>query len=203
LLDSAKSSARPTNKSDGSWRGWASSARSRGSSTGTNANSPKKLWSWTDRAREYGERAADLAHRVDADRHERSAWFGAHGRELIELSAATLELNDRDDQARERRINEIRRDPPAWVTERLGPRPHDHAAREQWDRAAAHLDDYRTAFGQLPGDELPGRADYRQRHAWEDVHKAATKALEMRPERPLAGRPSPEHHHDIGLGIGL
>ena len=83
----------------------------------------------------------------------------------------------------------------------MGPRPNDPPAREQWDRAAAYLDDYRRAFGQPPGDELPGRADYRQRHAWEDVHKAATKALEMHPERPLVERPGPQLDHDIGLGL--
>ena len=44
----------------------------------------------------------------------------------------------------------IRRDPPDWVTDRLGPRPDDPTARAQWDRAAAHLDDYREAFGHLP-----------------------------------------------------
>jgi hypothetical protein len=77
------------------------------------------------------------------------------------------------------------------------------ATRKQWDRAAAHLDDYRHAFGNPPGDEPPSRGDYRQRHAWEDVHKDAAKALEMHPERPLAERPPPEHQRDIGLGIDL
>jgi conjugative relaxase-like TrwC/TraI family protein len=160
------------------------------------------LVSWSERAQEYDEQVADLAHRVDVDRHERAAWFEEHGDEFIELAAGKVELRDRDDNSRARRIDDIRRDPPAWVTERVGPRPDDPTAREQWDRAAAHLDDYRNAFGQLPGDELPGRADYRQRHAWEDVHKAAAKALEMHPEPPLIERPPPEHHHDIGLGSG-
>jgi conjugative relaxase-like TrwC/TraI family protein len=161
------------------------------------------LASWTERAREYDEQVAELAPYVDADRQERAAWFHEHGSEFIELAAAKLELRDRDDKSRGRRIDDIRHDPPAWVTERVGPRPDDRTARERWDRAAAHLDDYRHAFGQLPGDELPGRGDYRQRHAWEQVHKDAAKALEMHPERPFVERPPPQLSHDIGVSIDL
>jgi conjugative relaxase-like TrwC/TraI family protein len=159
------------------------------------------LASWTERAQDYDEQVAELAARVDVDLNERAAWFDAHGSEFIELAAAKVELRDRDDGSRGRRIDDIRRDPPAWVTERVGPRPDDPTAREQWDRAAAHLDDYRHAFGQPPSQELPDRGDYRQRHAWEDVHKDAAKALEMHPERPLVERPPPELTHDIGLSI--
>jgi len=160
------------------------------------------LASCTEGAHDYDEQVAKLAPRVDADRHERTAWFHEHGSELIDLAAAKVELRDRDDQSRGRRIDAIRSDPPAWVTERVGPRPDDPIAREQWDRAAAHLDDYRHAFRQLPGDELPGRGgDYRQRHAWEQVHKDAAKALELHPERPLVERPAPQLGHDIGLGL--
>ena len=160
------------------------------------------LASWAERAAEHDARVADLAHQVDADRHERAAWFGDHDHELIELSAAKLELHDRDDQARERRINDIRRDPPAWVSERLGTRPDNPIAREHWDRAAAHLDDYRHAFGGPPGDERPDRSDYRQRDAWTEVHKAAAKALEIHPERSIVERPPPQLDRSIGLGIG-
>lgn len=160
------------------------------------------LASWTERARALDERVSGLAHRVDVDRHERAAWFDRHGDELVEVCAAKLELRDRDGKARERRVDEIRRDLPGWVTERLGSRPDDPAAREQWDRAAAHLDDYRHAFGQPPGDEPPGRGDYRERRAWEQVHQAAAKALEVHPERPVVQRPPPQLHRDIGLDIG-
>jgi hypothetical protein len=159
------------------------------------------LANWTERAQESDEQVAELARRVDADRQERAAWFDEHGEEFIEFSAAKVELHTRDRQARERRINDIRRDPPTWVTERVGPRPDDPAAREPWDRAAAHLDDYRHAFGLPPDNEQPSRSDYRQRHAWEDVHKAATEALKMHPERPLVERPAPQLDHDIGLGL--
>jgi hypothetical protein len=114
-----------------------------------------------------------------------------------------VELHDHDRQARERRINDIRRDPPAWVTQRVGPRPDAPAAREQWDRAAASLDDYRHAFGHPPDDKPPDRGDYRERDAWKEVHKAAAKALEIHPERPVVERPPPQLSHDIGLGIGL
>ena len=160
------------------------------------------LASWTERARTLDERVSDLAHRVDVDRHERAAWFDEYGDELVELCASKVDLYDRDGKARDRRIDDIRRDPPEWVTERLGPRPEERTARERWDRAAAHLDDYRHAFGQPPGEEPPGRGDYRQRHAWEQVHDAATKALEMHPERPVVERPPPQLHRDIGLDIG-
>jgi hypothetical protein len=163
----------------------------------------RALASWNQRAHEYDEQVAELATRVDADRSERAAWFDERGSEFVELAAARVELRDRDDTSRERRIDAIRRDPPGWVTERVGPRPDDPIAREQWDRAAAHLDDYRHAFAQPPRDELPDRADYRQRDAWEDVHKAAAKALEMHPERPLVERPPPQLSHDLGLSIDL
>jgi conjugative relaxase-like TrwC/TraI family protein len=158
---------------------------------------------WTERAQESDEQVSELAQRVDDDREERAAWFDEHGGEFIEFSAAKVALHDRDRQARERRINDIRRDPPTWVTERVGPRPDDPAAREQWDRASAHLDDYRHAFGHPLDNEPPSRSDYRHRHAWEDVHKAAAKALEMHPERPRVERPPPQLDHDIGLDIGM
>jgi hypothetical protein len=144
------------------------------------------LASWADRAQEYDEQVAEFAHRVDADRHQRAAWFQEHRIEFIELSAAKVELHDRDRQARERRINDIRRDPPASVTERVGPRPDEPAAREQWDRAAASLDDYRHAFGHPPGDKPPDRGDYRERDAWKEVHNAAAKAPRNPPR--AAGR---------------
>jgi conjugative relaxase-like TrwC/TraI family protein len=161
------------------------------------------LASWTERAQESDEQVAELARRVDKDRQERAGWFDEHGGEFIEFSAARVELHARDRQAREGRINDIRRDPPAWVTERVGPRPDDSAAREQWDRAAAYLADYRHAFGHPPDSEPPSHGDYRQRHAWEDLHKAAAKALERHPERQLVERPPPQLSHDIGLDIGM
>src|SRR5262249_25006601 len=153
-------------------------------------------------AQDYDEQVADLAPRVDADRHDRAAWFDEHGGEFIDLAAAKMELRDRDDKSRRRRIDDIRRDPPAWVTERVGPRPDDPTAPEPWPRAAAHLEGYRHAFGQPPGDELPDRANYLQRDAWKDVHKDAANALEMHPERPLVERPPPQLSHDLGLDIG-
>ena len=159
--------------------------------------------SWTERAQDYDEQVAELAPRVDADRNERAAWFDEHGGDFIELAAAKVELRNRDDMSRGLRVDDIRRDPPAWVTERMGRRPDDPTAREQWDRAAAHLDDYRHAFGQPPGDGLPDRGDYRARHAWEEVHRDAAKALELHPERPLVERPPPQLFHDIGLSIDL
>jgi hypothetical protein len=156
------------------------------------------LATWTERAQEYDDQVAHLAHQVDADRHVRAAWFQERGLEFIELSAAKVELHARDRQARARRVNVIRRDPPAWVTERVGPRPDDTTAREQWDRAAAYLDDFRHAFGNPPGDEPPRGSDYRERDAWKEVHKATAKALEMHPERPIVERPPPQLSHDIG-----
>jgi conjugative relaxase-like TrwC/TraI family protein len=160
------------------------------------------LASWAERAQDYDEEVAALTHQVDADRHVRAAWFQERGGEFIELSAAKVELDHRERQSRERRVNDIRRDPPAWVIERVGSRPHDPTAREQWDRAAAYLDDFRHAFGNPPGDEPPRCSDYRERDAWKEVHKATAKALEMHPERPLVERPPPQLDHDIGLGIG-
>ena len=159
------------------------------------------LSNWSERAGALDERVEDLERQVDADRHARAAWLDEHGGELIKLCAAKVELHDRDDKARDRRIDNLRGDPPEWVTERLGQRPDDSAAREQWDRAAAHLDDYREAFGQPPGDARP-RGDYRERRAWEQVHGAASRALEVHPERPVVQRRPPQLHRDIGLDIG-
>jgi hypothetical protein len=165
--------------------------------------SEEALASWSQRAQEYDEQVAELGHRVDVDRHERAAWFEERGGEFAELSAAKVELHDRDRHARERRVDDLRHDPPAWVIQRLGPRPDAPAAREQWDRAAASLDDYRHAFGHPPGDKPPDRGDYRERDAWKEVHEAAAKALEIHPERPVVERPPPALSHDIGLEIGL
>jgi AAA domain len=161
------------------------------------------LATWADRAEELDEQVRLLEHHVDVDRHERAAWFDEHGGELVQLAAANLEMHDRELKARERRIDDIRRDPPEWVTDRLGPRPDEPVAREHWDRAAAHLDDYRQAFGHPPNNERSGRGDYRERDAWKQVHEATTKALEVHPERPLVPHPPPQLQRDIGLGLDL
>ena len=163
----------------------------------------RALANWTNRAEILNEQAWGLEREVDVDHQERGQWFDGYGDELIEFAAAKLELHRRDEHARERRINDIRRDPPDWATERLGPRPDDPIARPQWDRAAAHLDDYREAFGHLPPEQPPELRDYRQRHAWEQAHSAATKALELHPERPTVQRPPPQIHRDMGLDLGL
>jgi hypothetical protein len=139
---------------------------------------------------------------VYIDRHERHDWFDRHGDELAQLAAARLELHDRGAQDREERINDIRRDPPDWVTDRIGPRPDEPAAREHWDRAAAHLDDYREAFGHPPTSERPPRGDHRDRHAWEDVHRSAAKAIVLHPDQPTIQLP-PQLDRDLGLDLGL
>ena len=162
----------------------------------------RALANWTNRAEILNEQAWGLEREVDVDHQEREQWFDGYGDELIEFAAAKLELHRRDEHARERRINDIRRDPPDWVTERLGRRPDDPIARPQWDRAAAHLDDYREAFGNLPTEQPPELRDYRQRHAWEQAHSAAAKALELHPERPTVQRPPPQIHRDMGLDLG-
>jgi len=162
----------------------------------------RALADWANCAETLDQEAWGLEREVYVDRHAREQWFDRHGDELIELAAAKLELHHRDGHARERRINDIRRDPPDWATERLGPRPDDPTARPHWDRAAAHLDDYREAFGNLPAERAPELRDYRQRHAWELVHDAAAKALERHPEGPTIQRPPPQIHRDIGLDLG-
>jgi hypothetical protein len=139
----------------------------------------------TDRSHQAGR----LERLVEVDHRERGHWFDRHGDELIEFAAAKLELHHRDDQARERRINNIRRDQPDWITNRLGRRPDVPTARTHWDRAAAHLDDYRQVFGTLPAEQAPALRDYRQRHAWEQVHSSAAKALDSTPN----GRQSSAH----------
>jgi conjugative relaxase-like TrwC/TraI family protein len=154
------------------------------------------------RAQILDDKINDLQRQVDVDRHQRTAWFDEHGDELVELAAAGVEAHDRDDKDRGRRIDAIRCDPPEWVTDRLRSRPDEPTAREHWDRAAAHLDDFRHAFGHLPDDGQPSRSDYRQRHAWEEVHDAATKALDVHPERTVVQRPPPQIHRDIGLDLG-
>jgi hypothetical protein len=162
----------------------------------------RALATWTSRVHILDDETWRLEREVLVDRGEREHWFDHHGDELIEFAAAKLELHHRDEQARERRINAIRRDPPDWVTDRLGRRPDDPTARTHWDHAAAHLDDYRHAFGTLPGERPPELRDYRQRDAWKQAHSTATKALELHPERPTVQRPPPEIHRDIGLDLG-
>jgi hypothetical protein len=162
----------------------------------------RALADWTNRAETLEGEARRLEREVDVDHRQREHWFDRHGDELIEFAAAKLELHRRDEQARERRINNIRRDQPDWITDRLGRRPDDPTARTHWDRAAAHLDDYREAFGTLPADQPPELRDYRQRHAWKQAHRTAAKALELHPERPTVQRPPPQLHRDIGLDLG-
>ena len=58
------------------------------------------------------------------------------------------------------------------------------------------------AFGNPPTEQPPELCDYRQRHAWEQAHTAAAKALELHPERPTVQRPPPQLHRDIGLDLG-
>jgi len=163
----------------------------------------RALTDWADRAASLDEQVQRLEREVDVERHQRAAWFDEHGDELVELAAAKLELHQRETTARARRVDGIRHDPPTWVTDRLGPRPDEPIARAGWDRAAAHLDDYRHTFGHVPTDQRPDRGDYRERDAWKQVHEATTKALEVHSERPLVQHPPPQIQRDIGLGLDL
>ena len=61
---------------------------------------------------------------------------------------------------------------------------------------------YRQAFGTLPAEQASELRDYRQRHAWEQAHSSAAKALELHPERPTVQRPPPQTHRDLGLDLG-
>jgi hypothetical protein len=148
--------ARRRSGSPNSERNSISSCRSRAYSLGTSvAFTERCLANWTESAERLDQELWGLERQVYIDRHERHDWFDRHGDELAQLAAARLELHDRGAQDREERINDIRRDPPDWVTDRIGPRPDEPAAREHWDRAAAHLDDYREAFGHPPTSERP------------------------------------------------
>ena len=186
-----------------SWHGCTGSARSRGSSAGTSASSPNKRWP-----------AGPNAPRTTTSRSQ-SSLRASTPTATSAQPGSTSTATSSSSSLRQRSSCATATTSPAGAasTTSAATRPLGHPAsgsatrrshaREQWDRAAAHLDDYRHAFGQLPGDELPDRGDYRARHAWEEVHRDAAKALEMHPERPLVERPPPQLFHDIGLSIDL
>ncbi len=68
-------------------------------------------------------------------------------------------------------------DPPAYLAERLGPRPSYGASAKLWDQAAGRIDQHRRAFD-VDGQSLLGRQPHWDDHAHAKSHQAAMKAIE-------------------------
>ncbi|HSH58839.1 MAG TPA: AAA family ATPase, partial [Acidimicrobiales bacterium] len=89
-------------------------------------------------------------------------------------------------------------DPPAYLAERLGPRPPFGATANLWDQAAGHIDQHRTAFD-VDCQSLLGHQPHRDDHACARSHQAAMKAIE-RLDRAL-GREMGIEPPSRGLGL--
>ncbi len=76
-------------------------------------------------------------------------------------------------------------DPPAYLAERLGPRPSYGPSAKLWDQAAGHIDQHRTAFD-VDGQSLLGRQPHWDDHAYARSHQAAMKAIERWIARSVA-----------------
>ena len=102
---------------------------------------------WQIRLDDVDGRRAELVDRVgDPD-----AWLDAHRAGLARLAAAETELARRERVTRGEALRWVTVQPPAYVTNELGPRPAEPTRQAAWDRAARTIESYR----QRPGVSIP------------------------------------------------
>jgi len=106
------------------------------------------LETWQARLEDLDNRRAEL---VDDRAGDPDAWLDAQRGGLARLAAAETELARRQRVTRGEALRWVTIEPPAYVTNHLGPRPEDPTRRAAWDRAARTIETYR----QRPGISFP------------------------------------------------
>ncbi len=148
--------------------------------------------------RDRGE-LADLEASAVADRQRLDVAeeaVGRRGKVMEERLSIACRL-EFDVKARAAVLGE---DPPAYLAERLGPRPPFGASAKLWDQAAGRIEQHRAAFD-INGQSLLGPQPRWRDHAHATSHQAATKAIEAL-DRAL-GREMGIEPPSRGLGMSV
>jgi conjugative relaxase-like TrwC/TraI family protein len=108
------------------------------------AGQERAVATWQHRVDELqGERADVVARHGDPDR-----WLADHHGEAVRLAAVERELARRHAIHRAEGLRMVVVDPPAYVTDELGPRPVDDLRGQRaWDRGARTIESYRQRHG--------------------------------------------------------
>jgi hypothetical protein len=145
---------------------------------------------WQARLEDLDARRAELVDRAgDPD-----AWLDAHRAGLARLAAAETELARRQGVTRSEALRWVTIEPPAYVTNHLGPRPEDPTRRAAWDRAARTIETYRQRLGvSIPADRA-GLGDVppvdRDRRAFFAADRRLRADMELLRGAPAVERPS-------------
>jgi len=121
----------------------------------------------------YGE-LADSASGADTAGHE---WLERHRAELAQATVVERELAARRQGLYEQALAQAAHDPASETAELLGPRPGSLLEAERWDAAAASVESYRLAHGELPGPDAP--TDGPRRRAWQKTRRARGELREL------------------------
>ena len=130
---------------------------------------------WQQRVDELqAERADVVARHGDPDR-----WLADHHREAVRLAVVERELARRHAIHRHERLRMVVVDPPAYVTDELGPRPIDDLRGQRaWDRGARTVESYRQRHGATIDPTARGLGPRPSDPAAARAYRAASRRLE-------------------------
>ena len=137
--------------------------------------SPRAEVTWQQRVDELqAERADVVARHGDPDR-----WLADHHREAVRLAVVERELARRHAIHRNEGLRIVVVDPPAYVTDALGPRPADDLRGQRaWDRGARTIESYRQRHGATIDPTARGLGPRPSDPAAARAHFAASRRLE-------------------------
>jgi conjugative relaxase-like TrwC/TraI family protein len=122
------------------------------------------------------------------------AWLEAHRAGLARLAAAETELARRQRVTQAEALRWVTVEPPAYVTDQLGPRPEDPTRRAVWDRAARTIETYRERPGVDVSAEQPGLGKVppgdRDRRAFFAADRRLRADMELLHGAPAVQRPT-------------
>ncbi|UGS36114.1 ATP-dependent RecD-like DNA helicase [Capillimicrobium parvum] len=129
---------------------------------------------WRERLAHVDQRIAQVReHLGDPD-----AWLDDRRHAIGRLAAVETELARREHTRRIEALRLVTIDPPAYVTQELGPRPEEFTLQRRWDQGARTIESYRQRHGHhlapdQPGLGPPPRVDRERR-----VYHAAARRLD-------------------------
>ena len=113
-------------------------------------NAKQVIETLPDQIRDHAANVETLTAKLD-DIERRWHWAEQLERRRPAQETQQADVNARLDDDRRIRTRQIRRDPPARITDTLGTRPPGGDPSRSWDRAAGSLDQHQIAFGLTDG----------------------------------------------------
>jgi hypothetical protein len=137
-----------------------------------------RLQEATDRVEELQAAAERGVEQLRAGVAEIEAWWSQASEQAVEVIAARREVYRRERDRAAQRIRDAPEHPAEYVTELIGSRPVDAAARERWDAAARSIEAYVAQHRDQrePALAPPELADRAPRGAWARMERAIRTA---------------------------